>query len=352
MSKKETEGESASPARRGGPAVAAVVSDSAAPPSASSGRLPDFFIVGHEMSGTTALYEIVSQHPAVFMADLKEPRYFAPELRSRFKRLGPRQLPESLDRYLALFAAAGPDQLIGEASPQYLRSLTAAHRIAELRPDARCVAILREPARFLRSFHLRCVHNHVETETDFAKAIELEPARRRGKHIPPFSQAPQALLYSEHVRYVEQLRRLHSAFAPEQVLVLIYEDFRRDNVATAREVLRFLGVDDAYPLQPVQTPALKGVRSVPLLQLGLALTIVRGKAAAGGRPLKLLESLTPWPMRSKFLWGLWHRAVYTDPPVPDEAFMRELRRRFKAEVVALSEFLGRDLVSLWGYDSI
>jgi hypothetical protein len=32
--------------------------------------------------------------------------------------------------------------------------------------------------------------------------------------------------------------------------------------------------------------------------------------------------------------------------------MLELRRRFKGEVEALSDYLGRDLVSLWGYDSI
>ena len=32
--------------------------------------------------------------------------------------------------------------------------------------------------------------------------------------------------------------------------------------------------------------------------------------------------------------------------------MDELRRRFKPEVVAVSELLGRDLVSLWGYDVI
>ena len=32
--------------------------------------------------------------------------------------------------------------------------------------------------------------------------------------------------------------------------------------------------------------------------------------------------------------------------------MGELRRRFKGEVVALSEYLDRDLVGLWGYDRI
>jgi hypothetical protein len=30
--------------------------------------------------------------------------------------------------------------------------------------------------------------------------------------------------------------------------------------------------------------------------------------------------------------------------------MAELRERFKPEVVALSDYLGRDLVTLWGYD--
>ena len=42
--------------------------------------------------------------------------------------------------------------------------------------------------------------------------------------------------------------------------------------------------------------------------------------------------------------------VYAEPPPPDESFMLELRRRFKGEVVALSEYLDRDLVTLWGYD--
>ena len=32
--------------------------------------------------------------------------------------------------------------------------------------------------------------------------------------------------------------------------------------------------------------------------------------------------------------------------------MRELRRRFKGEVEATSEYLDRDLVTLWGYDRL
>src|SRR5271154_7623584 len=79
-------------------------------------RLPDFFIVGHPKCGTTALHQMLRRHPQIHMP-LKEPRFFAQELRSRYRRLGPGTLPETLDQYLALFAAADPGQLAGEASP-------------------------------------------------------------------------------------------------------------------------------------------------------------------------------------------------------------------------------------------
>jgi hypothetical protein len=32
--------------------------------------------------------------------------------------------------------------------------------------------------------------------------------------------------------------------------------------------------------------------------------------------------------------------------------MLEVRRRFRGEVEALSEHLGRDLIALWGYDKL
>jgi hypothetical protein len=44
--------------------------------------------------------------------------------------------------------------------------------------------------------------------------------------------------------------------------------------------------------------------------------------------------------------------VYREPPPPDEEFMLALRRRFAPEVEALSDHLGRDLISLWGYERL
>jgi hypothetical protein len=46
------------------------------------------------------------------------------------------------------------------------------------------------------------------------------------------------------------------------------------------------------------------------------------------------------------------RMVFGAPPPPEESFMRELRLRFKAEVEALSAYMDRDLIRLWGYDEL
>ncbi|MEA2200862.1 MAG: hypothetical protein QOI89_1458 [Solirubrobacteraceae bacterium] len=312
-------------------------------------RVPDFFIVGHAKSGTTALYGMLRRHPQIYMPENKEPWYFADELHDRTPPR-PEGTPKTLDEYLSLFAAAGPEQRVGEASALYLWSHTAASAIAAVQPAARIVAILREPASFLRSLHMQFIASYVETETDFRKALELEPARRQGRSIPRHSYWPRTLLYSDHVRYVEQLKRYHAVFPSEQVLVLIYDDFRRDNEAAVRQVLDFLDVDDEHPIDVLEANPTVAVRSRQLHGLVHAVSVGRGPVSLAVKGT--IKSLTPRRWRRDLLRVTKQRVVYGEVPVPDENLMLELRRRFEPEVVALSDYLGRDLVKLWGYDSL
>ncbi|MGD0452046.1 MAG: sulfotransferase [Solirubrobacteraceae bacterium] len=314
-------------------------------------RVPDFFIVGHAKSGTTALYSMLRRHPQLYMP-VKEPWFFADELHPPTppRAVGTGTTPSSLEEYMSLFDAAAPEQFIGEASCLYLWSRTAADRIAEAQPSARIVAVLREPASFLRSLHFQFVQVHLEPEKDLRKAIALEEDRRQGRRLPGNQYWPQATMYSEHVRYVEQLRRYHARFPPEQVKVLIYEDFRRDNEATVREVQRFLEVDDSGPVLVADANPTVRVRSRRLYALAHAV-------AAGDGPLpravqRAAKVLAPRGMSRESAVAIRDRFIYGSPRPPDESLMIELRRRFKPEVLALSEYMGRDLVKLWGYDAI
>jgi Sulfotransferase family len=312
--------------------------------------MPEFFVVGHHKCGTSALWETLRRHPQIYMPEVKETWYFSQELRSPRKRRPAAERPETLEQYLALFANARPDQRVGENSPAYLLSAQAASRIAAARPDARIIAILREPASFLRSFHLQCLRNHVETEANFGKAIALEHARREGKRVPRHSHRPHELLYSNHVRYVEQLQSYEAVFPRENILVLIYEDYRQDNEATVRRVLRFLEVDDSLAIEPVEANPSYRVRSPRLYELMRSVYIGRGPAS---RSIKaLLTSFTSSRIRREMLRMSRRQLLFGAPKPADERVMADLRRRFKPEVAAVSEHLGRDLVSLWGYDEL
>jgi hypothetical protein len=313
-------------------------------------RTPDFFIVGHQKSGTTALHEMLRRHPQVYMPDLKEPRWFAPDMYVRPGSSVPGGLPATLADYLALFAPAGPELMAGEASPLYLASATAASEIHALRSDARIIAILREPASFLRSLHLQYVETHLESRNDLLGAIALDDERRHGRLGPRMGEfTPQALVYSDQVRYVEQLAR-YERFGPDRVLVLIYDDFRSDNEATVRQVLSFLGVDDGRPVQATEANPTVHVRSQPVHQLLHSVALGSGP---GTRAMKgAVKAIAPRRVR-RGAWRAAHRRVVArEAPEPEERALLELRARFKGEVVALSEHLARDLVSLWGYDAV
>lgn len=315
-------------------------------------RAPDFFVVGPPKTGTTSLHRMLAAHPQIYMSEPKEPMFLASDMSPRAGHEGePRELqyPHTLEEYLGLFAGASEGQMTGEASTFYLWSSTAAQRIAELRPDARAIAIVREPASLLRSLHMMYLRWGVESEQDLRAALSLEAARREGRSIPRRSHRPQLLQYAEHVRYVEQLRRYELALGEDRVLALVYDDFRADNEAAVRSVFDFLGVDGSVPVEVanvnVTTRTVRSWRAKRLLY-----SVSKGQGPLARSTKATVKALSTQRLRRNVVRSIRRRAVTTEPPPPDEQLTIELRRRFEPEVRALGEHLDRDLLTLWGYD--
>ena len=224
--------------------------------------LPNFFIAGAPKSGTTSLYHYLDQHPQIYMSPIKEPHYFAPEirmerlserLRERAER-DARALREYLDGpmrekrfggpvtewndYLRLFAGADGQKAIGEASVCYLWSESAAANIHRQIPDARIIAVLRDPVEMAFSMYLQNMRSGVLACT-FREAIETGLAQRGGPIdvLHPFLDLG---LYSE------QIRRFLEKFGREQVRVYWYEDYSAEASRLLANIFRFLGVDQAF----------------------------------------------------------------------------------------------------------
>jgi hypothetical protein len=188
------------------------------------------------------MHVALSRHPRLYLSPVKEPKYFLTDDCPPPKAGGPgdaRTFREQIWRradYEALFDAAPRGSLCGESTTLYLRDLAAHRRIHALIPDAKLIAVLRDPVDRAHSnwTHLRSAG--LEPEEDFVKACVLE-AERAAKGWAPFWR------YIGQGRYGEQLAHLYTLFRKEQVLVLVYRDYRDRPLETVDRVCRFLGVD-------------------------------------------------------------------------------------------------------------
>jgi hypothetical protein len=312
-------------------------------------RFPDFYIAGHQKCGTTALYLTLAERDDVFLPQVKEPKYFATELRSVLHREGEVNPLHTEAGYLALYADARPGQLRGDASPQYLRSRAAPGLIAERRPDAKLIAIFREPADFLRSFHQQMLSSRVEDVTDLRRALELEDERRAGREIPRGCHLPMSLYYSEHVRYAEQLGRLRENFPPENIHVIIYDDLKSDPQGTMSAVVEFLGLPPGErEVAMRRTKPLQQARSSGLHRFAGELRRAKRRPESVGTAARVAGAVIPERLLDSGARNAFRRVAYTRPEQPDAQLAAELRARFAPEVAQLGAMIDRDLGALWG----
>ena len=196
--------------------------------------LPDFLILGAQKAGTTALYAYLRWHPGITGPAWKEVSYF-----DRHYRRGPHW-------YRGHFPIRTGDGLVGEASPGYLFHPLAPERVRATVPEAKLIALLRNPvARALSHYHHEVALGR--EPLSFEEAIEAEPERTRGeeerlvREPGYFSHAWWDYTYLARGRYAEQLERWVAVFPPEQLLVLASEELAAEPGPTYARVLEFVG---------------------------------------------------------------------------------------------------------------
>jgi hypothetical protein len=287
-------------------------------------------MVGAPKCGTTAMYGYLRQHPDLFLPERKELRYFGRDLQIRDRR------KLSLEEYIGYFSPAPPDVRIGTAYVWYLFSRSAAHEIFEFNPEARIIAMVRNPLEMLPALHAEHLSNGNENIADFTAALAAESDRRQGHRIPQHAHLPQGLEYSRVPRYAEQLERYFTVFGRERVHVIVFDDFARSPDRAYREALQFLGVRDDFtpPSFPVIN-ASKRLRSERLRHL---------LARPPDLPRRIIRHIVPAGLRRAAFERAkgWNVVPARRPPVPADT-VEQMRAMFVDDVGRLSRLLGRDL---------
>lgn len=293
-------------------------------------RWPDFFIVGAQRAGTTSLYTYLSGHPEIYMPEIKEPHFFAHVEHGRevILRSLLSKVVGSEEEYLDLFEGAPPGSVTGEASPFYLYDRDAPYRIKEKAPDARIIALLRDPVERAHSSYLVARLEGRES-LSFSEAIAKDYALpRKGLGV--------SHLYVELGLYWEQVKRYLDVFGPDRVRVYLYDDLAADASGVVEEVCDFLGVrfGDGSFFDPAQK---HGGYKVP--RNGMVKFIM-----GSPRLRSLALAVTPRPL----LTFLRDRYLFVAPPKPSITAQarRFLQSTFAEDVERLQALIGRDL-SAW-----
>ena len=190
-----------------------------------TGALPDFVVIGAGRSGTSFFYRLLNQHPHVQPAAKKELHFF--DL----------LFDEGAEWYRLWFPEPmlvdGRTTITGEATPTYISLPLVPERMAEVVPQARLIAMLRNPVdRIYSAYHHR-VRTGRESRT-FEEVIETD-------------LADGSLKLLSKSTYVDHLVRWPEFFGDEQMLVLKSEDLFERPQETLETVLAFLDLPDWQP---------------------------------------------------------------------------------------------------------
>lgn len=278
---------------------------------------PNLFLVGAPKCGTSALHGFLAQHPDVWMSEPKEPHFFCTDLDAPFAVRDPAV-------YAALFKDAEND-IVGESSATYLYSKVAAQGIRAACPDAAIVAMVRNPLELIPSLHSQKRVNGTEPYPTLEAALAAEPKRKAGA-LPAIGAFP---FYYDTAHYAEQLERYLEVFPPEQLHIIVFDDFKRDVAAVYAGVLKFLG------LEPF-TPNFKVVNQNKRIRSRVLHDTLQNPASPVNRLPKPLNRLT-YKALDKLNSAVEVR-VALGPAVKEQ-----LIHDFAPEVARLSKLLGRDL---------
>jgi hypothetical protein len=294
---------------------------------------PDFFIIGAPKCGTTALAQLIAAHPQVFLSDPKEPHFFDADYH------------RGLEFYRrTYFLKWRGDGVTGEATPSYLAAAFVPQRIYLSNPQARLIAILRNPidraysswwmlrARSMETMSFPAAiaaneeaQNHCSDATAEVSESSWQAqvaAIRTGRPLPIRN-------YLETGYYARHLQRYLQFFPPAQLHVVFSDDLQRDTERTVREIWRHLGVADHYEVgADRKANEAMGVGAQPLLRLARLSGLMR------------LRSLLPDTVRNRIKRTL---SGLGNAPKMDESTRGKLIAHFEPHVRELETLLKIDL---------
>lgn len=208
-------------------------------------RLPDFIIIGAQKSGTTSLFDYLSQHPQLLPARKKEVHFFDGGIGSNVDTFAKGE--PWYRAHFPLESEIGLHRRTFEASPLYIFNPLVPQRLAALAPTVKLIAILRNPTERAISHYFH-VNRRGREPLPMMEAFTSEEERLRPvlESQDYKSETFRLRTYKSRGRYHEQLKRFLPYFQMTNILTINSAELFQTPQETLQRVYRFVGVDDDF----------------------------------------------------------------------------------------------------------
>jgi Sulfotransferase domain len=289
----------------------------------------DFVCIGGQKCASTYVHRAIAEHPGCWMPRAEVHLFEDPDYASFTPRM--ERLLAQCDR---------PGALRGVKRPALLGREECAPRLAKHFPDAKLIAVLRNPVDRAISAYYHFINNGIHPPESMRKGL--------GRILDGRARWPGHRLILEFGEYHRHLARFLEHFRRDQLLVLLYDDVKAEPDRVVADSYRFLGVDSAFrPPSEIGRPQ-HGLYSLPRLRWrALRAPLIYELDPEHSRSYPKRRLSTPASLLSRAVTSVDAHIlsrIFGEPkPDRDPEVVERLREYYAEDVGQLSTLLGRDL---------
>ncbi len=196
--------------------------------------LPNVILIGAQKSGSTTLYDWLSQHPNIYgPKGMKEYNYFSDE---ENLKLGENWFSKS-------FKGHKKQKIIIHGYVNYIYyAKQAAFNIYNFNKDIKLILILRNPVDRCYSAYWDARKVALEKEKSFERALKLEKARIKSTKKKELN----SLTYLDHGMYSSKIKEYLKFFSDKQIKIVLFDDLKKNPKLLLKDIFTFLEVEKKF----------------------------------------------------------------------------------------------------------
>lgn len=295
-------------------------------------RIPDFIIIGAQKSASSFVQACLSEHPDIHMPNgesscFESPDFENGEMGELFEYLKKQQQP-----------------ICGIKRPNIIGRMEAVDRINKYCPESKIIAVLRDPIDRLISSYYHLINY------GFLPPLNIEEGVARLLDDVDFNkQYPRGKEIFEYGLYYKYLSHFKMQKDKSHLLVFLHGDMKTNPVESIKQCFNFIGVDDNYLPNCMESRPQKVTYSLPRLRFMQLRNRVcyeynTDRTRLWKRQLNLFGRcyLKGFKAIDRLLLAHIYQPV---KPELSPSLTSRLRELYQDDIAKLELFIGRDLAS-------